>query len=65
MSYIPFSRATTAQRIEIIANDIERLNEDVNQMVETGDLTLCKLLKVQAMMRDLQTKAKIVAIHAD
>ncbi|EED9388530.1 hypothetical protein AAA63_004296 [Salmonella enterica subsp. enterica] len=65
MSYIPFSRATTAQRIEIMANDIERLNEDVNQMVETGDLTLCKLLKVQAMMRDLQTKAKIVAIHAD
>lgn len=65
MSYIPFSRATTAQRIEIIANDIERLNEDVNQMVETSDLTLCKLLKVQAMMRDLQTKAKIVAIHAD
>ncbi|EJD6659777.1 hypothetical protein M0K31_RS21760 [Enterobacter cloacae] len=65
MSYIPFSRATTAQRIEIMANDIERLNEDVNQMVETGDLTLCKLLKVQAMMRDLQTKAKIVAIHAE
>ncbi|ECF1690150.1 hypothetical protein ABC030_004324 [Escherichia coli] len=65
MSYIPFSRATTAQRIEIIANDIERLNEDVNQMVDTGDLTLCKLLKVQAMMRDLQTKAKIVSIHAE
>ncbi|ECZ1980079.1 TPA: hypothetical protein ACY3LZ_004300 [Citrobacter freundii] len=64
MSYVPFYRATNEQRLDILANDIERVAGDVNEMIESGDLTLCKLLKVQALMRDLQTKAQHASKHA-
>ncbi|HAU8241813.1 TPA: hypothetical protein JD824_RS21595 [Citrobacter freundii] len=64
MSYVPFYRATNEQRLGILANDIERVAGDVNEMIESGDLTLCKLLKVQALMRDLQTKAQHASKHA-
>ncbi|EBZ5847695.1 TPA: hypothetical protein ACHYDL_004499 [Salmonella enterica] len=64
MSYVPFYRATNEQRLGILANDIERVAEDVDAMINSGEITLCKLLKVQAMMRDLQTKVQHASKHA-
>ncbi len=64
MSYIPFYRADTKTRLETLAADIDRMLGDVKQMVDSKDFTLCKMLKLQAEINDLQTKAKHTAKHA-
>lgn len=61
MSYVPFKHANTEQRLGILANDIERVADDIDQMVDSRDLTFCKLLKLQAMISDLKTKAEMAA----
>ncbi|KAF1366783.1 hypothetical protein [Yokenella regensburgei] len=56
-----FKRASEAQRKEYLADDVAALSDEVIKIVESGDFTMAKMLKLQFMMGDIKFKAEVVA----
>ena len=58
---ISFKRATDEQRKEFLADDIATISDEVKKIVESGNFTMSKMLKLQFLMGDLKFKAEVVA----
>lgn len=56
-----FKRANEAQRKDYLADDVAALSDEVNKIVESGNFTMAKMLKLQFLMGDIKFKAEVVA----
>lgn len=59
---ISFKRATEQQRKEFLADDVAAAVYDLmKEVVESGNYTAAKMLKLQFLLGDLKYKSEVVA----
>ncbi|STL18998.1 Uncharacterised protein [Escherichia coli] len=58
---ISFKRATEQQRKEFLADDVAAVYDLMKEVVESGNYTAAKMLKLQFLLGDLKYKSEVVA----
>ncbi|HGG1647507.1 TPA: hypothetical protein ACNE2V_004281 [Escherichia coli] len=58
---ISFKRATEQQRKEFLADDVAAVYALMKEVVESGNYTAAKMLKLQFLLGDLKYKSEVVA----
>ncbi|HBV6392416.1 TPA: hypothetical protein MD292_002596 [Klebsiella aerogenes] len=58
---ISFKRATDEQRKEFLADDVSAVYDELKKIVDSGNFTMSKLLKLQVLVGDIKFKAEVVA----